>query len=159
MPSTNPRTNVTLSPSLDSLVTRLAALQRVSKSHVLRELLETAAPALSRALAVMEAAERAKPEVLASLAQSMERHQAIVELTMEDALSRIDQADLVMQAEALPGRRPPRPARAASPHSRAVAVSAGGNPLPSNRGVKSPKKPGVVGKATAKRGTRKGVGS
>ena len=44
MPTLNPRINVTLAPSSDSLVQRLATFQGVSKSQVLRELLDAAEP-------------------------------------------------------------------------------------------------------------------
>lgn len=146
MPTANPRVNVTLSPSLDSLVGRLAGLQRVSKSNVLRELLETAAPALARAVAVMEAAERAKPEVLAGLARSLERSQTVAEVALESALSAISSAgDLVEQAEAVTGKRPARAGRraplAADGGPGGVAAVASKNPPASNRGVKSPKSP------------------
>lgn len=146
MPTANPRVNVTLSPSLDSLVSRLSRLSRVSKSNVLRELLETAAPALSRAVAVMEAAERAKPEVLSGLARSLERSQAVAEVAMEHALFSIGAAgDLVEQAEAVVGKRPARAGRAgARAHTGGPAETAAraDNPPASNRGVKSPKSPG-----------------
>ena len=56
MPTVNPRINVTLSPQLDLIVQRMATCQRVSKSQVLRELLEAAEPALQRAVVLMEAA-------------------------------------------------------------------------------------------------------
>lgn len=146
MPTLNPRVNVTLSPSLDALVGRLAALQRVSKSNVLRELLETAAPALSRAVAVMEAAARSKPEVLAGLARSLEQSQNKAEALLEGALGSIQAAgDLVEQAEAVIGKRPARRGREAAEPTRGrggKAAAQAGNPPASNRGVKSPKSPG-----------------
>lgn len=145
MPTANPRTNVTLSPSLDLLVQRLAAHQRCSKAQVLRELLETVEPSLSRAVALMDAAAKASPEVLAGLASSFARAQDSAEDLLSAATDRIDraQADLVAQAEAVRGRRPQR---AAQRHG----AGGGGaqNPPSSNRGVKSGKQPG---KGTATR--------
>ena len=47
MPTINPRINVTLSPSLYGMVGELAKYQRVSRSMVLRELLEASEPALA----------------------------------------------------------------------------------------------------------------
>ena len=47
MPTVNPRINVTLSLSLFGMVDELAKHQRVSKSMVLRELLEASEPALA----------------------------------------------------------------------------------------------------------------
>lgn len=145
MPTVNPRVNVTLSPSLDSLVGRLAALQRVSKSNVLRELLETAAPALSRAVALMEAAARSKPEVLHGLARSLDRSQNAAEALLDGMLSQVDRAsDLVGQAEAVRGKRPARARRQAAAQTgggAAAAPLAPKDPPASNRGVKSPQSP------------------
>ena len=57
MPTVNPRINVTLSPSLFGMVDELAKHQRVSKSMVLRELLEASEPALAQVVAMLKAAE------------------------------------------------------------------------------------------------------
>ena len=106
MPTLNPRTNVTLSPSLDLLVQRLAAHQGCSKAQVLRELLESVEPSLTRAVALMDAAAKASPEVLAGLASSFARAQASAEDLLETATLRFDQAqaDLVTEAQAVRGR-------------------------------------------------------
>jgi hypothetical protein len=145
MPTDNPRVNVTLSPSLDSLVGRLASLQRMSKSSVLRELLEAAAPALSRSVALMEAAARSKPAVLRGLAASLSQEQARIEGHLEGTLSALEgQADLVEQAEAVRGKRPARRRRQTASQAGggiAPAVASAPNPPASNRGVKSPTKP------------------
>ena len=134
MPTLNPRINVTVSPSLDDLVRRLAAFQRCSKSQVLRELLEACEPQLGRAAALMEAASKASPQVLAGLASSMERSQQAAEDVLAGAVMRIEQAqrDLVEEAQAVRGRRPRRPAQRA-----AGGGSGASNPPASNRGVKS----------------------
>jgi hypothetical protein len=137
MPTINPRVNVTLSPSTDALVSRMARLQRVSKSQVLRELLEAAEPALQRAAALMEAAEAAPGSVLANLAHSLERVQAIAETQLAEVLSHVDTAgeDLVAQAEAVRGRRPGR--AVARPGRRTRGTAGHLTPPASNRGVKS----------------------
>jgi hypothetical protein len=150
MPTLNPRVNVTLSPSLDVLVTRMAAHQRVSKSQVLRELLETAEPALQRVAALLDAASTASREVLSGLAGRAGAVGAGAADDLAVNLSRLDLLrDLVSEAEAIDGKRPRRRAVAASPSAqfqqRAVAPSPpskgaprrGGNPPASNRGVKS----------------------
>lgn len=133
MPTLNPRVNVTLSPALDSLVERLAAHRSISKSQVLRELLEAAEPALQRAVSLMEAASRAAPDVLSGLAESMLRAQERVEDVLAGSLARIESADLVAQAEAIRGRRPARGAAATK-----AAASRLVDPPSSNRGVRSP---------------------
>lgn len=146
MPTLNPRINVTLSPTLDQLVSRLAVMQRVSKSQVLRELLEAAEPALQRAVTLMESASQASSAVKENLARSLTRAQDKAEAHLADMLGQMDQvsADLVQQAEAIRGRRPhasgKRSApRAASAPKRASPVRPGApkNPPASNRGVKS----------------------
>lgn len=136
MPTVNPRVQVTLTPTLDVLVRRLAGLQRSSKSQVLRELLEAAEPALHRAVALMEAASKAKYQVHAGLGESLMRSQQQVEDILAGTLTRLDEAssDLVSQAEAVGGRRPARSARSAP----APASDGPRNPPASNRGVKSP---------------------
>ena len=149
MPTLNPRINVTLSPSTDQLVLRLAQLQRVSKSQVLRELLEAAEPALQRAVALMDAASKASSAVLDGLAKSLEREQAQVEKTMGSHLAAADSmtADLVAQAQAIRGRRPVAAKRSLDGVSGSPVQK---NPPPSNRGVKSPAK----GRAPRSKGVR-----
>jgi hypothetical protein len=159
MPTTNPRINVTLSPSLDLVVSRMATHQRVSKSQVLRELLEAAEPALQRAVALMDAAKTASTEARAGLARRMDRGIEHAEDAMAVILSRLERAetDLVSQAEAVKGRRPARQpggARSARPGAALVAVVPG-NPPASNRGVKSPRKgkKGAPNRATKRGGS------
>lgn len=132
MPTQNPRVNVTLSPSLDSLVSRMAKMERVSKSQVLRELLQAAEPALQRAVALMEAASSARVEARRDLAEGLAKSQRVLEETLEEnlALLAAHGGDLVSDAEAVKGRRPARKAE------RAPAASPK-DPPTSNRGVKS----------------------
>lgn len=138
MPTLNPRVQVTLSPSLDTLVRRLAVHQRASKSQVLRELLEAAEPALQRAVALMDASSKAAAEVKAGLARRLSSTQDDAEDAAAVLLSRMDRlsSDLVAQAEAVRPRRPARAAQAAG-QAASGAPGRGGNPPASNRGVKS----------------------
>lgn len=155
MPTNNPRVNVTLSPSTDALVRRLASFQRVSKSQVLRELLEAAEPALQRAATLMEAAAGAHGAVVDRMRSQLDTAMAKAEHTLAGLLEGQDAmaADLVSQAEAVRGRRP-APARSALAHAQhgpGRGRGGVGNPPASNRGVKSPK----TGKARATKGGRK----
>lgn len=147
MTTTNPRVHVTLSRPLDDLVTRFAAVQRTSKSDVLRELLEAAAPSLARALALMEAATRAKPEMLRGMASALEQAQSRIEGIVEGTMGAIEaQSDLVDQAQAVKARRPARAPRVSGAsaaegadsarRSRGRARSALPAPPPSKRGGK-----------------------
>jgi hypothetical protein len=150
MPTLNPRINVTLSPSLDSLVARLAELERVSKSTVLRELLETAEPALLQAVALMEAAQGASVKARKNLAQDLESSIKAAEGASAMVLQNLayQTRDMVGEAEAIRGRRPVRgqakpPVLAPAPRRRKaervalVGSKTAKRPPLSNRGVKS----------------------
>jgi len=138
MPTGNPRVNVTLSPSLDSLVSALAEHERVSKSMVLRELLEAAEPSLRQAVALMEAAKgasvKARQQIADDLAESVKVAQGVQHLMLQVAANHT--RDIVEQAQVVRGRRPAAPhapAGGAAGKRRRVAQ----NPPSSNRGVKS----------------------
>lgn len=143
MPTLNPRVNVTLSPSLDSLVGRLAKLERVSKSMVLRELLEAAEPALQAAVAMMDAAKGAGVEARKRIANDMQKTMdaaaGVQHLALQVAAN--NTRDIVAQAEAIRGRRPSRQTRvsvaAGTAIGRPVVTKAAKRPPASNRGVKS----------------------
>jgi hypothetical protein len=147
MPTLNPRINVTLSPSLDSLVSRLAGLERVSKSMVLRELLEAAEPSLVHAVALMEAAQGAGAKARKNLVRDLESGIKAAEGTSELMLQNmaLQTRDLVSVAQEVKGRRPSRGRREAPPVAAPAPRSAGRasasvvskRPPFSNRGVKS----------------------
>lgn len=148
MPTVNPRINVTLSPSLDSLVTRLAGLERVSKSMVLRELLEAAEPSLVHAVALMEAARGAGAKARKNLVRDLDSGIKAAEGTSELMLQNMafQTRDLVSEAQAVKGRRPARVEGAATrvpaPGSKTVRSNkslslVAKRPPSSNRGVKS----------------------
>jgi hypothetical protein len=148
MPTANPRVNVTLSPSLFDLVGHMARAQRVSRSQVLRELLEAAEPALQRVVALSQAAERAKGAVKADFAESLRRSQEVIEAELSRGLGGMDglTGDLVAMAQRIEGRRPGRP--------RASGGGVGGGPastpVPVTRGSGTGK--------TRTSGTKKGGG-
>lgn len=143
MPTKNPRVNVTLSPSLDSLVTTLAGYERVSKSMVLRELLEASEPALRSVVALMEAAKgasaKARTDLANDLEQSIKAAHSVAHLALSVASNHT--RDMVAEAESIRGRRPSRATRSAA----GPAVAPGTvrkqkqpkRPPLSNRGVKS----------------------
>jgi len=149
MPTINPRVNVTLSPSLDALVSQMAGLERVSKSSVLRELLEAVEPSLRQAVALMEAAKgassNARKNIVRDMDNSVKAAQAVQGLMLSVAANHT--RDMVAEAEAIRGRRPSRAAQ--RPHgtvprarpapggnsAKTVAKTAKRPPL-SNRGVK-----------------------
>jgi hypothetical protein len=154
MPTMNPRVNVTLPPALHNLVGRMAELQGVSMSQVLRELLEAAEPALQRAVALMDAASRARGELRQGLGDSLMRAQTRIEDELRHHLALVDDAtqDLVTQAERVESRRRRRGGTdrqgRASPSPEAAAGPS--DPPSSNRGVKSVPKGDDSGSTTAR---------
>lgn len=151
MPTVNPRINVTLPPSLEALVSRMAVHQRVSKSQVLRELLEAAEPALQRAVALMDAAAMASSGVRKQLAAGLDRVQTQAEDALSQTLAGMDaaQSDLVTMAERVRERRPTQRASRAP-----VGAPAPSNPPSSNRGVKSTAKGGELGSRAPRKGVK-----
>lgn len=146
MTTVNPRVNVTLSPSLDSLVSQLAGFERISKSMVLRELLEAAEPALRQAVALMEAAKGASVTARQNLASDLEAGIKAGEGTSQLMLQNLAHhtRDMVTEAETIRGRRPPRskaqlPVVASAAKRPRTGRGSGLAPRPptSNRGVKS----------------------
>ncbi len=135
MPTANPRVYVTLPPELDSIIARMAALERISKSQLIRETLEAAQPTLAKAVAIMEAASKARIGARSELAKSLEHSQNVVESELENILRAVSEAP--SGAVDVVERRPRRGAKA---HA-AGAVSGSLNPPPSKRGVKSSKRP------------------
>ena len=147
MPTLNPRVNVTLSPSLDSLVGQFAGLQRVSKSTVLRELLESVEPSLRQVVALMEAAKVANAKARTNIADDMDKAVKAAEsvhgLMMSVAANHT--RDMVQEAEEVKGRRPAKGGRVAAPLVGSAPLPASKRKLPvrssrppsSNRGVKS----------------------
>lgn len=154
MPTLNPRINVTLSVSLDTLVTQLAGYTRVSKSQVLRELLEEVEPALRQVVALMEATGKASEAAKAQLSQRLGKTLEEAEDVAAMHLGRLGRMtrDLVSQAEAIRGKRPARGGGGALAPRRPALVEVRENPPASNRGVKSAKQ----AKRTARTSKRPG---
>ena len=140
MPTSNPRVNVTLSPTLNQLVDDLARMQRVSKASVLRELLEASEPVLQQVVAMMRAADEMSVQARTKVARDMQAALPAMEQKHRQALELAAgiTSDLVAAAEAIKGRRPARGGDAAGAAPRGGRRSGKGRtPLPSKRGVKS----------------------
>ena len=147
MPTANPRINVTLSPSLYAMVEELAKHQRVSRSMVLRELLEASEPALAQVVAMLKAEEDMTDAAKKRMRKDMDQTLTSLENKAEQAIALAAgiTSDLVTQAEAIRGRRPRRQVA----RKRSAGDLAAGNSAPvepqqiatrppsSNRGVKS----------------------
>lgn len=147
MPTVNPRVNVTLSPSLHTIVAQLAKHQRVSKSTVLREFLMAVEPTLQQAVALLDAADRVTSSARVDFARDMEKGLAETRKQLDVALQKAAglTRDLVAEGEAIRGRKPARKqsalvAPASAPARRVVRKNAAAtrqDPPTSNRGVKS----------------------
>jgi hypothetical protein len=93
MATTKPRINVTLEPHRYAMFKRLAALQGVSMSSLIGELLEAVAEPMERVCVVLEAAAKAPGDLKAGLRSAVDRAEATL---MPAALKAIDQFDMFM---------------------------------------------------------------
>jgi len=69
MPTIKPRVAVTLEPATHDVIDRLAELQGCSRGAVIADLLDSVAPALTRTVALLEAAREAPQQVKNGLLQ------------------------------------------------------------------------------------------
>lgn len=93
MATTKPRINVTLEPHRYAMFKRLAALQGVSMSALIGELLEAVAEPMERVCVVLEAAAKAPGDLKAGLRSAVDRAEATL---LPAALKAIDQFDMFM---------------------------------------------------------------
>lgn len=90
MPTLKPRVQVTLDPQTHAVFERLAALQNRTRGAVIAELLDSVAPALTRTIALLEAAAEAPNDVKKGFRAAVEAsHQELVALT-GDASKQLD---------------------------------------------------------------------
>lgn len=82
MPTIKPRVQVTLEPETHAVIERLADLQGRTRGAVIADLLDSIVPALSRTVALLEAAKEAPNEVKRGLISVIEGiHQDFVAVT------------------------------------------------------------------------------
>lgn len=91
MATTKPRVNVTLEPHRYELLKRLAALQGVSMSYLISDLLDTVAEPLERVCVVLEAASKAPQNVKEGLRTALDKAEREF---LPRAAEVMDQADL-----------------------------------------------------------------
>jgi len=72
MPTEKPRVTVTLEPSTHEVIARLAKLQKRTRGAVIADLLDSVAPAMTRTVALLEAAAVAPWQVKAGLISVVE---------------------------------------------------------------------------------------
>ena len=107
MATTKPRINVTLEPHRYALFKRLAALQGVSMSSLIGELLDAVAEPMERVCVVLEAAAKAPGDLKSGLRAAVDRAEATL---MPSALKTLEQYDMflgdiegVIEAAGAPG--------------------------------------------------------
>lgn len=90
MPTVKPRVAVTLEPSTHEVIARLAELQGRTRGAIIAELLDEVAPALTRTVALLEAAAAAPEQVKAGLRAVVEGvHRDLVAVS-GDAIGQMD---------------------------------------------------------------------
>jgi hypothetical protein len=121
---------------------------------VLREMLESAEPAIQRTVALMDAANRSAASLRRNVRHSMSLAVDDAEEVMAGLIRHLDDAteDLVRKAEFIEERRPSGGTPRSGEDPKAGA--AGKTPFPSNRGVKTQKRGGT---GSAKQGKRRAV--
>lgn len=135
MATTKPRINVTLEQHRYELFKRVAALQGVSMSALVAELLEMVAEPMERVCVVLEAAAKAPGELKEGLRAAVDRAEATLIPSAVKALDQFDlflgDCDAAIDASAKAAVPDPRP------------VTRGSTPLRGNMepGAKKPAKP------------------
>lgn len=90
MPTNKPRVQVTLEPQTHAVIERMALLQGRTRGSIIAEMLDSIAPALTRTVALLEAAADAPRDVKRGLRQAVEQaHSEIVALS-GDASRQLD---------------------------------------------------------------------
>jgi hypothetical protein len=126
MPTTNPRINVTVSPDLDETISLYAEVSEISKSEVVRELLETVQPSLERVARMLLQAKRVKSEDMGTFLADMTQALNFIEQSVPEYAKGEERATALADAR--------------------TEVLEPTNPLLSNRGVKTTTKAKTKGK-------------
>lgn len=90
MPTLKPRTTVTLEPQTHEVIERLAVAQGRSRGAIISDLLDSVAPALTRTVALLEAAAAAPQQVKDGLRSVVEGVHAEMIATQGDMLQQVD---------------------------------------------------------------------
>ena len=153
MPTMKPRITVTFEEPQYRVLARLAALQGVSMSSIVVDLVETVVPVLDRVSNVLEAAKTASESVTKKLRKSAENAESVLSPIADQLLGQLDH----MQSVAVGGGagRSPAPAPMSPKELKKRLERLG--PHPTNRGVRIPPSPKVSkSKAAPKHKAAKG---
>lgn len=144
MPTAKPRVTITLEQSTHDVIERLAALQGRTRGVVIAELLDEVVPALSRTVALLEAAAAAPQQVKAGL-------RAVVEGVHRDLVA--VSGDGIGQLDMLLGAFSGGAAEGASPH-----VVTRGSGMDTHGGQHTAEQTGKARPRAAAKGKRTGGG-
>ena len=131
MPTLKPRVQVTLEPQTHAVIERLATLQGRTRGSIIAEMLDSIAPALTRTVALLEAAAEAPNDVKRGFRAAVEAsHQELVAIS-GDASRQLDAfLDQLDQAGSSEGANP-----------RLVTRGSGINPPTPPKALKTARKP------------------
>ena len=102
MPTTNPRLSLTLPPHRYDLITRLAALQGVSRAYLVNDMLEEIYPVLERVCVVLEAAKQSQASVKHGLREAAQQAEDELVPLAQSVLGQFDLFMERVQTEVLP---------------------------------------------------------
>lgn len=156
MPATNPRISVTVTPSVEAVLTRLSVATGQSKSSFIAELLESSMPVFERMATVIEAAKQAKDTLKSQTVKDMEEAESRLHEILGVTLDIFDESTAPILKEAERVQR--RGARSQAGRGGRVATPAAGLTTPAQppyvtRGSGTPKQ----GKGASAKGQGRSV--
>ena len=158
MATEKPRINMALRREYYDVVTRLAKLQKRSRSAVVVELLEAAIPVLERVVVAGEAAQRAQSTAREELRSSLEKAEAAILPHVNAAMGQLDaflvdslETPLVDTARGAPSAARTERSEVAPRRGRPTALKRARGPRPVTRG---PGRGSRTGKARAAKGRK-----
>ena len=125
MPTAKPRITITLTDQHHAVLSSLAALQKVSMSSIVFDLLDTTLPVLERLAGVLENAANAPQAVLDEIKNTVLAAESDLSQAHSSVFHQLDLLERMASGEAPGGTR-----------SGAPGADAGAKPPTSNRGVR-----------------------
>lgn len=160
MPATNPRISVTVTTSVEAVLSRLSVATGQSKSSFIAELLESSMPVLERMATVIEAAQQAKDTLKSQTVKDMEEAESRLHEILGVTMDIFDESTAPILEEAERVQR--RAARSQTGRGGRAATPAAGLATPPQppyvtRGSGTPKQgKGATAKGQGNSGERSG---
>ena len=152
MPTIKPRVQVTLEPSTHEVIKRLAELQGRSRGSIIAELLDEVGPALTRTVALLEAAAAAPEQVRSGLRSVVEDiHDELLEVS-GDSIQQMDWLMSELRGDGAGGDGQAAHPRAARPPVNPHVVTRGSGSgehhrSSTHKSSQNPSSSGVTGKS------------